>query len=197
MPPESEGNTMTTREKILEIAYRSFAEKGYGRTSMGSIAEELGITRPALYYHFASKEDLLLATYKMIDPLVDVSTDSILSCSEPASYRAALDALIASITSNLHDDERRNRFVATVESASSEIPSVLESAQAQYDATCAMFKTVIEHGKEIGALSESLDADIAKQYLAAYIYGVGDIMLRGSKIDARGTRSLLIGGLFC
>ena len=40
---------MTTREKILDVAYRSFADKGYNRTSMGSIAEELGITRPALY----------------------------------------------------------------------------------------------------------------------------------------------------
>ena len=70
---------MTTREKILDVAYRSFADKGYNRTSMGSIAEELGITRPALYYHFASKEDLLLATYKMVDPLVDVNVDDVLA----------------------------------------------------------------------------------------------------------------------
>ena len=64
---------MSTRDQILEIAYRAFAEKGYNHTSMGAIAEELGITRPALYYHFSSKEDLLLATYEMIDPLINVS----------------------------------------------------------------------------------------------------------------------------
>ena len=57
---------MSTRDQILEIAYRAFAEKGYNHTSMGAIAEELGITRPALYYHFSSKEDLLLATYAQL-----------------------------------------------------------------------------------------------------------------------------------
>lgn len=186
---------MTTREKILEIAYRSFAERGYGRTSMGSIAEELGITRPALYYHFASKEDLLLATYQMIDPLVDVSTEAVLACSNAGAYCRALDALVASITANLHDDERRNRFVATVEAASDQIPAVLESARAQYEATCAMFKSVLDHGKAIGAIAPTLDTDTAKQYLASYIYGVGDIMLRGSKIDVDATRTLVIQGL--
>lgn len=186
---------MATREKILEVAYRSFAERGYGRTSMGSIAEELGITRPALYYHFASKEDLLLATYQMIDPLVNVSTERVLACSDAAAYRRALDALIASITANLRDDEQRNRFVATVEAASDQIPAVLESARAQYNVICAMFKNVLDHGKAVGAVTDALDTDTAKQYLAAYIYGVGDIMLRGSKIDVDATRALVIQGL--
>ena len=187
---------MTTREKILDVAYRSFADKGYNRTSMGSIAEELGITRPALYYHFASKEDLLLATYKTVDPLKGVNADDVLASTSVEQYRRELDALIAHITGNLRDDERRNRFVATVESASSQIPAVLQSARAQYDATCAIFKAAIEHGRGIGALPAKLDADTAKQYLSAYIYGVGDILLRGSKIDIDATRNMVIEGLF-
>lgn len=109
---------MSTRDQILEIAYRAFAEKGYNHTSMGAIAEELGITRPALYYHFSSKEDLLLATYEMIDPLINVSADEALGCTEPAEFKQAFAALIASITSNLRNDEQRARFVATVESTS-------------------------------------------------------------------------------
>ena len=128
---------MSTRDQILEIAYRAFAEKGYNHTSMGAIAEELGITRPALYYHFSSKEDLLLATYEMIDPLINVSADEALGCTEPAEFKQAFAALIASITSNLRNDEQRARFVATVESTSGQIPAITESAQAQYDETCA------------------------------------------------------------
>ena len=172
---------MSTRDQILEIAYRAFAEKGYNHTSMGAIAEELGITRPALYYHFSSKEDLLLATYEMIDPLINVSAD---------------EALIASITSNLRNDEQRARFVATVESTSGQIPAITESAQAQYDETCAIFATALEHGKAIGAVSADMDIDAAKQYLGIFIYGIGDIMLRGCKINMKATRDMALKAIF-
>ena len=177
---------MSTRDQILEIAYRAFAEKGYNHTSMGAIAEELGITRPALYYHFSSKEDLLLATYEMIDPLINVS----------AEFKQAFAALIASITSNLRNDEQRARFVATVESTSGQIPAITESAQAQYDETCAIFATALEHGKAIGAVSADMDIDAAKQYLGIFIYGIGDIMLRGCKINMKATRDMALKAIF-
>lgn len=51
----------TTRERILRAALRLFAEQGYGATSMREIAEQLGITKAALYYHFDSKEDIVRA----------------------------------------------------------------------------------------------------------------------------------------
>ena len=187
---------MSTRDQILEIAYRAFAEKGYNHTSMGAIAEELGITRPALYYHFSSKEDLLLATYEMIDPLINVSADEALGCTEPAEFTQAFAALIASITSNLRNDEQRARFVATVESTSGQIPAITESAQAQYDETCAIFATALEHGKAIGAVSADMDIDAAKQYLGIFIYGIGDIMLRGCKINMKATRDMALKAIF-
>ena len=49
----------TTRERIPIVALRLFAEKGYEATSMREIAEHLGITKPALYYHFDSKEAIV------------------------------------------------------------------------------------------------------------------------------------------
>jgi AcrR family transcriptional regulator len=48
-----------TRERILEVALALFAEKGYDATSMREIAEALGITKAALYYHFDSKADIV------------------------------------------------------------------------------------------------------------------------------------------
>jgi AcrR family transcriptional regulator len=48
-----------TRERILEAALTLFAEKGYEATSMRQIAEQLGITKAALYYHFDSKADIV------------------------------------------------------------------------------------------------------------------------------------------
>jgi AcrR family transcriptional regulator len=48
-----------TRERILETALDLFIERGYERTSLREIAERIGVTKPALYYHFASKEEIL------------------------------------------------------------------------------------------------------------------------------------------
>lgn len=48
-----------TRERIQRIAVHLFAERGYDNTSLREIAEELGVTKAALYYHFKTKEDLV------------------------------------------------------------------------------------------------------------------------------------------
>jgi AcrR family transcriptional regulator len=48
-----------TRERILDAALELFAERGYEATSMREIAEQLGITKAALYYHFDSKVDIV------------------------------------------------------------------------------------------------------------------------------------------
>jgi len=47
-----------TKERLLTVARRHFAEKGFYGTSLAAIADELGITKQALLYHFRRKEDL-------------------------------------------------------------------------------------------------------------------------------------------
>lgn len=47
------------RQRILDAAAHLFAMHGYAGTSIRDISDELGVTKAALYYHFASKEVLL------------------------------------------------------------------------------------------------------------------------------------------
>ena len=46
------------RERILRTAVESFATHGYEATTVRSIVEAVGCTKPALYYHFGSKPEL-------------------------------------------------------------------------------------------------------------------------------------------
>jgi AcrR family transcriptional regulator len=60
----------STREKILDVALDLFTDQGFDGTSMREIAERLHISKPAIYYHFASKEEILLALHLRLHQLV-------------------------------------------------------------------------------------------------------------------------------
>src|ERR1700712_172644 len=48
-----------TRAQLQSVALQLFAEHGYDSTSLREIAERLGITKAAVYYHFQSKNEIL------------------------------------------------------------------------------------------------------------------------------------------
>lgn len=57
-----------TRQRIQDVARQLFGQKGVQRTSLQDIADRLGITKPALYYHFKSREDLVRS---ILQPLIE------------------------------------------------------------------------------------------------------------------------------
>src|SRR5262245_60149949 len=48
-----------TRSRIQAVALELFIEQGYEQTSLREIAERLGVTKAALYYHFKSKDEIV------------------------------------------------------------------------------------------------------------------------------------------
>ncbi|RJL32555.1 TetR/AcrR family transcriptional regulator [Bailinhaonella thermotolerans] len=66
---------MDTRAKIQAVARRLLAEKGYDATSLREIAEEVGVTKAALYYHFKTKEEIVASVFEgflaRLDELLD------------------------------------------------------------------------------------------------------------------------------
>ncbi len=59
----------STRERILDVALQLFNEQGYDKTSLREIAEQLQVTKAALYYHFERKEDILLQLHLRLHAL--------------------------------------------------------------------------------------------------------------------------------
>jgi AcrR family transcriptional regulator len=55
---QSRNNRKNTRQSIVDTARALFSESSYLGVSMSDIAEKLNITKAALYYHFASKEEI-------------------------------------------------------------------------------------------------------------------------------------------
>jgi len=52
------------RQQLLDVAARLFRERGFHVTSMRDIAREVGMLSGSIYYHFPSKEEMLLAVYE-------------------------------------------------------------------------------------------------------------------------------------
>jgi AcrR family transcriptional regulator len=52
-----------TKARILAVALELFGQQGVQQTSLQQIAERLGMTKPALYYHFDSREDLIRSLF--------------------------------------------------------------------------------------------------------------------------------------
>ena len=50
--------TRSRKEHILDVAAHLFSERGYPKTALEEIADECGITKPAIYYHFKDKQSL-------------------------------------------------------------------------------------------------------------------------------------------
>lgn len=69
-----------TAQRILDVAEAKFAEKGYEKTNLREIAEQVGIQEPGLYRHFANKQQLYTATLeRALHPLQSLLKDKISS----------------------------------------------------------------------------------------------------------------------
>ena len=62
-----------TRQRIQDVALELFAEQGYEKTSLREIAEHLDVTKAALYYHFKTKEEILVSVFEdLTQPIQDL-----------------------------------------------------------------------------------------------------------------------------
>jgi len=76
----------STRDRILDVALELFVQSGFDGTSLRVIAERLGITKAALYYYFASKDDILMALHMRVH---EFGREAIASMGdEPVTLRA-------------------------------------------------------------------------------------------------------------
>lgn len=83
-PPQS------TRERILDVARELFTEQGYEATSLREIADRLGFTKAALYYHFQSKEQILMALLEPVRSLVGELLDRLEQVDGPEEWGEVL-----------------------------------------------------------------------------------------------------------
>ncbi|QAY64611.1 TetR/AcrR family transcriptional regulator [Xylanimonas allomyrinae] len=95
--PTRRGRPGYDRREILDVAVDAFNEHGYDATSVGLLAERLGLSKSALYHHFTAKEQILeLAVGEALDALEAVLDDP------AAAQGAAADQLEHVLSGAVH-----------------------------------------------------------------------------------------------
>ena len=100
MTPSKAEQADATRTALGAAARQLFTERGYAATSTTEIVERAGVTRGALYHHFAAKEDLFRAVFEQLeDEVTKHVAKEALTSADPLEQlrrgtRAYLDACI-------------------------------------------------------------------------------------------------------
>ena len=134
-----------TREKILAESARVFNRRGYDAATLDEIAQALGVTKAALYYHVRNKEDLLLQCHqKALDIAIDAVRTALAEASEPdEQLRLVLTRYIGGMT-----DQLAGIVVLLYEGALS--PSHYHQIMEQRDEYERMLRDIIDAGVSSG-----------------------------------------------
>jgi len=86
---------VSTADKILDAAEARFAARGFSATSLGDIADEVGIRTPSLYKHFPSKKELYAAVMaRLIDPFVELLNEILATPTDERDAAANLETVV-------------------------------------------------------------------------------------------------------
>jgi AcrR family transcriptional regulator len=94
-PAQPAATPASTRERIIQAAIDLFASQGYGGTSLRHIAEQLGVTKAAVYHHFRTKDDIARVVLgRALDVLAAMTDRLIVAGTDPAAWQRALPQVL-------------------------------------------------------------------------------------------------------
>ena len=104
--------TVDTRTRIQQVALELFTEQGYEATSLREIAEQLKVTKAALYYHFKTKDDIVQS---LLDDLASKLDELITWGGEQPRTPETRREFIRRYAGLLFDGEHYGRFMRFIE----------------------------------------------------------------------------------
>jgi AcrR family transcriptional regulator len=174
-----------TRQQILGVALKQFADAGYAGTSVQDIVNAASVTKPTLYYHFQNKAGLYQA-------LIDRAHDERLRLMQEAAARAeSLPEKLVEILAALFEFLQNNRELMriafmTLFASAGEIPSeirYLDKCARNYE----FMKSLIKQGQAEGALTKRYQTEELTMAIFGMlnIYVMGEVLRPNRKLNRR------------
>ncbi len=165
---ESAGDVSVPR-RLVAVAARLFAERGFDSTSVREIVEAAGVTKGAMYHYFASKDDLLYEIYHRVLAMQTERLERFASADAPIEERlraAAVDVVVTSIE-NLDDVMV---FFRSMHLLSPEKQASVRAERRRYH---ERFRAMVEQGQKSGVFRPDVSADLAVHAFFGAVHHLG------------------------
>jgi AcrR family transcriptional regulator len=157
---------VATREAILRGAALVFERRGYGNASLADVAEEAGVTKGGIYFHFGSKDELAYAVIAEQNRISQLSGNAIIAVGRPALETMIL--LCADLGRQLMTEPVVQAGIRLTTEAASFPPSVIEP----YRDWLLVFEDLIHKGIAEGDIKTTIAPDALARFIIPAFTGV-------------------------
>ncbi|HLS01133.1 MAG TPA: helix-turn-helix domain-containing protein [Beutenbergiaceae bacterium] len=189
-----------TRERLMDAAYKLFAEVGVHATSIEAIAEEAAFTRGAFYSNFASKTELFFAlAQREWDIRLDVVRSVVkefAANASPQSLQQRVSTLVVEVFTALPDDRKWALIYREFELLALRDPTIARQYVEHEKEFQTQLRKVLQDAAEFFNLEFSLDAGAVAQIIALIHQRAVEVaILSGTDDVATATRDELLRSL--
>ena len=164
--PPTTVNGRTLPERMVEVALRLFAEKGFEGTSVQDVVGAAGVTKGAMYHYFGSKDDLLAEIYNRVLRLQMERLTSFVEQDGPVAQRvfdAAADVVVTTIE---HLDSTTVFFRSLHQLSAEQAREVRRERRRYHD----LFRAMILEGQQSGVFRDDIQADLVVDYFFGSVH---------------------------
>lgn len=163
-----------TRQSILDAAVRIFALQGVANASLTDIAREAGVTRGAIYWHFANKADLINSLWEQVQSFYEPLTQASERIDEPDPL-GKLQELYCSFFAGMVEDPMQQqlfRILFDEGDRSKDTETVRQRHQELRRERYQGLQTVFTHAIQRGQLPRDFDVQMGTVTIFAMIHGL-------------------------
>lgn len=169
-----------SREQLLEVAAQLFARKGLHRVTLAEIAGEAGMSGPAIYNHFKSKDALFC---EVVCLMYDEETAAFAEVLDPLdSVEEALQRLMAEVPRMYRDDGVLQLLSLTAMLEAVREPELFAEIFVAARRRDEVAISLVERAKRKGELPAGIDAEeLGSMLISLFVGALGVRSLRASK----------------
>jgi AcrR family transcriptional regulator len=172
---------------LIDAAMDLFASYGYRGTSLARIARAAGVTKGALYWHFADKEEFFIAVVAKVLGEWELIFEKSAQASNAVEFRAEFARMFDTMAALNEKNPWVTRLLLIIALESHKIgPRVLRSMRKANLHGIASFRELVERGQSLGVFDAELDPNWAATQIFSSYLGLAMLWyLHGPRFDLR------------